>query len=254
MRRRDFLLGSALGVLVAPRLARGIGPGQDVRLMQLMHDGRADPHPRALSFLAEELSLRTSIVTARAPTRIRASDARLTDSLFLLCAGTGSFRFSDEERGRLARWLGLGGFLVFDNSGFAAPDPDFDASARRELARIMPGHALERVSPEHVIYRSFYRLDYAAGRAIHRPYIEGIRLGSRICAVIVSNDLLGALETDEAGGFRHLPTPGGERQREMALRFGVNLVLYATCLHYKDDQVHVDYLLHKRTWKITRPQ
>ena len=33
--------------------------------------------------------------------------------------------------------------------------------------------------------------------------------------------------------------PGGERQREMAYRFGVNWVMYALTGNYKTDQVHV---------------
>ena len=33
--------------------------------------------------------------------------------------------------------------------------------------------------------------------------------------------------------------PGAERQREMAIRFGINLVMYALTGNYKSDQVHV---------------
>ena len=40
-------------------------------------------------------------------------------------------------------------------------------------------------------------------------------------------------------------TPGGERQREMAYRFGVNLVMYALTGNYKSDQVHVRDLLDR---------
>jgi hypothetical protein len=39
--------------------------------------------------------------------------------------------------------------------------------------------------------------------------------------------------------------PGGEFQREMAYRFGVNLVMYALTGNYKTDQVHVPSLLRK---------
>ena len=39
--------------------------------------------------------------------------------------------------------------------------------------------------------------------------------------------------------------PGGERQREMARRFGVNLVMYALTGNYKTDQVHVPALLER---------
>jgi len=39
--------------------------------------------------------------------------------------------------------------------------------------------------------------------------------------------------------------PGGERQREMALRTGVNIVMYALTGNYKADQVHVPALLER---------
>jgi hypothetical protein len=41
------------------------------------------------------------------------------------------------------------------------------------------------------------------------------------------------------------PVPGGEMQREMALRFGVNLVMYALTGNYKTDQVHAPALLER---------
>ena len=39
--------------------------------------------------------------------------------------------------------------------------------------------------------------------------------------------------------------PGGERQREMAFRFGINLVMYVLTGNYKSDQVHVPALLER---------
>ena len=39
--------------------------------------------------------------------------------------------------------------------------------------------------------------------------------------------------------------PGGEAQREMARRFGVNLAMYALTGNYKTDQVHVPALLER---------
>jgi len=39
--------------------------------------------------------------------------------------------------------------------------------------------------------------------------------------------------------------PGGEQQREMARRFGVNLVMYALTGNYKSDQVHVPFILER---------
>ena len=39
--------------------------------------------------------------------------------------------------------------------------------------------------------------------------------------------------------------PGGERQREMAYRFGVNVVMYALIGNYKSDQVHLRFILER---------
>jgi hypothetical protein len=39
--------------------------------------------------------------------------------------------------------------------------------------------------------------------------------------------------------------PGGERQREMAYRTGVNIVMYALTGNYKADLVHVPALLER---------
>lgn len=254
MKRREFLLASIVGAVALPGVARAIGPAQDVRLMQLMHNGRWQVHGGALEFLATEIGLRTSTVLDPTRTVVSPEMSQLSQSMILFVSGTGAFSFTPEERANLERWIGLGGLVVFDNAGISAPDADFDKSTRAELKAMFPQSPIERVSPEHVVFRSFYRLDYAAGRAIHKPFIEGIRLGPRYGAFILQNDLLGAFATNDQRTFVNVPTPGGENQREMAIRFGVNLFMYASCLHYKDDQVHVDFLLHKRNWKIRRPQ
>ena len=65
--------------------------------------------------------------------------------------------------------------------------------------------------------------------------------------VIGGNDWAAAWAMDERGnalfpvgrGF------GGERQRELAFRFGVNLVMHVLTGNYKSDQVHVPALLDR---------
>ena len=47
------------------------------------------------------------------------------------------------------------------------------------------------------------------------------------------NDVLGAYERDCLGNWVYTCEPGGERQRELAIRFGINLIMYATCLIIK---------------------
>lgn len=254
MHRRKFLGQSLLAALTlsAGRVS-AIGPGQRLRIVRLRHDGGWDTHPGACAHFAEQLRLRTSMDVSMEPQTLSLTSPQLAHRPFAILAGDGAFAFDHDARKRLRRWIELGGFLVIDNTGASRPSSGFDASVRDELGRLFPHAPLERVSPEHVIFRSFYRLDYPAGRAIHRPFIEGLPMGTRYGAVVCSNDLLGALARHGSGGYRFSPTPGGEHQREMAIRFAINLVMYAQCLHYKDDQVHLDYLLRRRKWRIRRP-
>ena len=63
--------------------------------------------------------------------------------------------------------------------------------------------------------------------------------------VVTANDLAAAWAQDSRGQPLYPLTPGGARQREMALRGGVNLVMYTLTGNYKSDQVHVRDLLER---------
>ncbi|MGB0590508.1 MAG: DUF4159 domain-containing protein [Myxococcota bacterium] len=254
--RRGFV-GSCLAAVSAgliPSRAHALSPGPSVRLIRLSHRGDPWMHPAGVDELAREIGLRTSVDIAERALTLSATDPKMATNPMAILTGAGAVRFSAAEREALRRWLELGGLLWIDNAGQSEASAAFDTSVRRELAAILPGSSFARISPEHVLYRSFYRLDYAAGRVIRRPYVEGISVGRRIAVVLTHNDAFAAFARGANGRFVTRPAPGGENQREMAFRFGVNAVLYGLCLHYKDDQVHVDYLLHRRKWKIRRPE
>ncbi len=63
--------------------------------------------------------------------------------------------------------------------------------------------------------------------------------------VVGGNDWASAWAIDNRGRPLVALVPGGERQREMSLRFGVNLVMYALTGNYKGDQVHVPHILER---------
>jgi hypothetical protein len=50
---------------------------------------------------------------------------------------------------------------------------------------------------------------------------------------------------DERGQTPFATIPGGTRQRILAYRFGVNLVMYALTGNYKGDQVHAPAILER---------
>ena len=63
--------------------------------------------------------------------------------------------------------------------------------------------------------------------------------------IVTSNDLVSAWAIDEAGRHVYPVVPGGERQREMAYRVGINIIMYVLTGNYKADQVHVPHLLER---------
>jgi len=255
MDRRKFLLGTLLTASSVPFMnaSWAFGPRSHVQVARLRHSGNWNAHPGAAGVLAREMKMRTSIEMNLHEEDLYLDSPRLAELPFAVLCGEQEFSFTEVQRQRLKRWLELGGFLLIDNSGHNRLATAFDHAVRLELKKLFPRQQFERISPNHVIFRSFYRLDYPAGRVIRRPYIEGLSIGRRYAVILCHNDLLGAYAQGRQGRFLHIPRPGGENQREFAIRFGVNLMMYGLCLHYKDDQVHLDYLLHRRKWKIRPP-
>jgi Domain of unknown function (DUF4159) len=209
-----------------------------------MLGGNSDPRPHALRRLAFEIMDRTSLEVAPLPRQLELSSPQLFSTPFLYLAGEGSFPpLSERDSGTLHRFLAYGGFLLADS---ADGGDAFDSAIRRELGRAFPQSPLQRIPANHVVYKTFYLIDHQGGRQIISPDLEGVFLGGRLVAVYSRNDLGGAWARDDRGDWEFQVTPGGEEQRETAFRLGINLAMYATCLDYKDDQVHLPFILKRR--------
>jgi hypothetical protein len=128
-------------------------------------------------------------------------------------------------------------------------DSGFTTDVRALLERIAPGSELSPVASDHVVYRSFYLVDAPWGRTQVHEHLLGIQDEGRLKAVLMRNDLGGALAETEGGLAAYPCLPGGAEQREWAIRFGVNILLYATCTDYKADRAHVETLLRSRRWR-----
>jgi hypothetical protein len=152
-------------------------------------------------------------------------------------------------------YLRHGGMVVFDaptQPGAIGSDGN-PSGIRDKLDEIMRGldiPQLAEVDSEHVLNRSFYLMQSLPGR-----YNNGVVLLQRdatandgVSSVIIgSNDWASAWARDGDGVPLYAVIPGGERQREMAYRTGVNMVMYALTGNYKSDQVHVPSILQRLT-------
>jgi hypothetical protein len=172
---------------------------------------------------------------------------------------------SQEAYTKLNTYLRSGGMILFDTrdadiAGFGSGTPE--GRKLQELAAPLDIPPLEQVPQDHVLTRAFYLLQDFPGRWQGRSIwveaappdaelIEGMPfrdLNDNVTPVVIGgNDWAAAWAMDETGmplvplgsGFT------GERQREIANRFGVNLVMYVLTGNYKSDQVHVPDLLER---------
>lgn len=246
MLSRSTLLASALAAALHGGAALAFGDASRLTFAFVRHGGSFDPRPGAMRRLGYEIAKRTSIEVAPEARTLALTDPDLFRYPLLILTGDGGFPpFSDAEVAGLRRYLSYGGFLLADAADGGAPT-GFDASFRREMARVLPGQPLQRIPREHVLYKTFYLLDRPAGRLMSQPFLEGIQLGHRMAVVYTQNDLAGAYARDSFGSWELEVVPGGEPQREMAVRMGINLVMYALCLDYKEDQVHIPFIMKRR--------
>ena len=63
--------------------------------------------------------------------------------------------------------------------------------------------------------------------------------------IITSNDLAAAWAVGTRGEYLFPVVGSDPRQREMAYRSGINIVMYSLTGNYKADQVHVPALLER---------
>jgi len=247
--RREFLrtiLAGSVGALSLPLL--GFFDGSKFQFTQIAYDGQWDPRPRAYKRLMSALELRTSVDTSYERKVVRLDDADLFNYPFLYLAGADSFEpFTDEQRRRLRKFLKLGGTLIIDDVSGSESSP-FDSQIRQELSKIIPEIPLTKLPQDHVVFKSFYLLYSPSGRKIVSPYLEGITFADedRTAVFYSRNDLGGAWSEDEFGKWAYECIPGGESQRELAFRMGVNMILYALTGNYKKDQIHIPFIKRRQ--------
>jgi hypothetical protein len=161
---------------------------------------------------------------------------------------------ASETLRRVETYLRRGGMILFDTGDAAVllPGQDGGGPGESRLSEILRGidlPPLVRMPADHVLTRSFYLLQEFPGRWTGQPvWVDQVpaSINDGVSSVIIgANDWAGAWAVDELGQSLLPVVPGGEAQREMARRFGVNIVMYALTGNYKTDQVHVPALLER---------
>ena len=148
-------------------------------------------------------------------------------------------------RSRINDFLHHGGMILFDTQDRGDGGPD----RLRSLTEGLDIPPLAVVTEDHVLTRSYYLLRELSGRYQGAPtYAQqgGDPANDGVSPVVIGgNDWAAAWAIDKHGQPLFAAMPGGEQQREMAYRFGVNLVMYALTGNYKADQVHLPAILER---------
>ena len=250
--RRTFLChmlqwgaGMSAGLTSLPR-GEALPATNTFALAQLKYrGGQWDPRPLATTSLMREVRMRTSVETHDERQTLALHDAALFSYPFLYMTGERGFEpFSDEELVILRRYLLFGGLLLIEDAR-GNKGQDFDASVRRDVARLFPDRVLKILPPDHTVFRSFYLIRTVGGVRIVNPYLEGVHVGDRTPLLYCQNGLGAAWERDYLGNWVSTCHPGGEAQRLEAFKLGVNCILYALTVNYKQDLIHIPFIRKK---------
>jgi hypothetical protein len=180
----------------------------------------------------------------------------------------GAPRPSEGTLKRIDAYMKQGGTVLFDTRDAVLTPPGTGGEAHGpgmvELRKILTSldiPELEPVPRDHVVTKTFYLLRDFPGRFNSgQLWVEALpsaadedegerrpaRGGDGVSSIIItSNDFAGAWAI-QPDGQPSLPMVEGEpRQRELAFRAGVNIVMYTLTGNYKADQVHVPALLER---------
>jgi hypothetical protein len=167
---------------------------------------------------------------------------------------------------RIDTYMKRGGTVLFDTRDAidAPPGPGGGMQgpgmvALRSILSSLDVPELEPVPRDHVLTKTFFLLRDFPGRFTDgQLWVEALpeeqeedanrpaRAGDGVSSILItSNDFAGAWAMRPDGQPMLPLVPGEPRQRELAFRAGVNIVMYALTGNYKADQVHIPALLER---------
>lgn len=166
---------------------------------------------------------------------------------------------------RIDTYMKRGGIVLFDTRDAVDAPPGPGGENRspgmlklRTILSSLDIPELEPVPHDDVLTKTFYLLHDFPGRfgsgqlwvqalpAEKEESNRPVRAGDGVSSILItSNDLAGAWAMGPDGQPMLPLVPGEPRQREMAFRAGVNIVMYALTGNYKADQVHIPALLER---------
>ncbi len=130
---------------------------------------------------------RASTLKIQEERRVRLTDPELYETPFLFMNGHYDFTLTEAELTNLRKYLSHGGF--FFASG-CCNNPNFPKAWRREFSRVFPNEKVKPIPYDHLIYRSFYKIDRV--RCLNEPrdiQLDGLFYQGNLVAVMCEDGL-----------------------------------------------------------------
>ena len=191
------------------------------QIARLQYDGGGDWYndPEVIPNLVKFIKKYINIDLDEKQAVVRPSSKEIFNYPIIYMTGHGNVYFSEMDAKNLREYLERGGFLYVDD------DYGLDSYFRREIKKVFPDKELEEVPLNHPIFNIYWKFDKLP--KIHQhdgkpPKAYGIFIGERLV-------LLYTYESNISDGWtdRHGDPP---EVQEAALKFGMNIVLYALTL------------------------
>ena len=271
---RAGVAAALLALILMPGQGRAQGTGDDFAIRATSEvvlayvetgDDEVDRISRAgLEGLSARLFERTSIEPG-APIGVDLETDELAFFPFLYWPITPGQRMpSDTAYAHLNRYPRSGGMILFDtrDADLAGTGATPEGRKLEQLAAPLDIPPLEQLPPDHVLTRTFYLLQDFPGRFnSHAIWVEAAprdaervegmpfrNLNDGVTPVVIGGNDWAAAWAVGPGGAPLIPIgrgSSGERQREIAARFGINLIMHVLTGNYKSDQVHVPAILER---------
>ena len=227
-----FLAAAAVAALLhGAGPARAIGPNSEFVLTLVGPEDALPSSAWRATFRQVTRKVRdTTSVPIREDVRvIRLSRLHEVNSPFVIMPLDRIPAASPDEVARVVRpFLRAGGTIWIISAGAWSGREPLNEWVHDLVSAAAPRARMGPIARDHVVYRSFFELSRQGGITL-----EGARLGRRL-AILHSPSWLFA----------------GQRRVDRRLaQLAVNVVEYALCQDYKDEQTHIDYLLKRRDWK-----
>lgn len=159
---------------------------------------------------------------------------------------------SEKAMNALQHYLDHGGMVLFDtrDGQYSGTGSTLGQETLQRLTSTLEIGQLSEVEDGHVLTRAYYLLDQFPGLYDGHPlWVESVNptdYDGVPSVVIGSHDWAAAwARSNPQQSMVSDSGSGGQRQQEMAIRFGVNLVLMALSGSYKTDQVHIKFILER---------